>query len=323
MPDQALEAVTDPTARFEAILKASEVAENPPETADEPESSADDSDAQEGAEVETDAESEDQPAEVEDEATEEGEEVEFEGKTYKVPKELKGALLKNADYTRKTQEVAERRRQLEEREAYLAAVEQVRSEAFDKAAELRSIDATLKQFEQIDWNAVADQDATQFLKLDRQYRQVQAKRQELVGELQAIQGHIQQQEQARVRKLLEDGQKELTRRIPGFNAETSKKLLTDARSYGFEESELRAVIDPRMVHVLHDAIKYRELQDGKTAAQKKVVQAKPMQAAARTSTTQQVKTQEKQLMDRLKKTGSGDVATEILRRRLEASQRKR
>ena len=41
---------------------------------------------------------------------EDDEEVEYEGKTYKVPKELKGALMKNADYTQKTQEVAEQRK---------------------------------------------------------------------------------------------------------------------------------------------------------------------------------------------------------------------
>ena len=37
------------------------------------------------------------------------EEVEHEGQKYRIPKALKSALMMNADYTRKTQEVAEQR----------------------------------------------------------------------------------------------------------------------------------------------------------------------------------------------------------------------
>jgi hypothetical protein len=41
---------------------------------------------------------------------EDGEEIEHEGRKYLVPKALKPLLLMQADYTRKTQEVAEQRR---------------------------------------------------------------------------------------------------------------------------------------------------------------------------------------------------------------------
>jgi hypothetical protein len=40
-------------------------------------------------------------------------EVEYDGKTYLLPLELKDALLRQADYTRKAQEVAESRRRLQ------------------------------------------------------------------------------------------------------------------------------------------------------------------------------------------------------------------
>ena len=48
------------------------------------------------------------------------EEVEHEGKKYQIPKPLKGALLMQADYTRKTQEVAEQRRAVEEQQRQYA-----------------------------------------------------------------------------------------------------------------------------------------------------------------------------------------------------------
>src|SRR5947199_238059 len=47
-----------------------------------------------------------------DEAPEEAE-VEYGGKTYTLPAELKDALLRQADYTRKTQEVAQGRKALD------------------------------------------------------------------------------------------------------------------------------------------------------------------------------------------------------------------
>jgi hypothetical protein len=44
-------------------------------------------------------------------------EVEYEGKTYCLPPELRDALLRQADYTRKTQEVAQARKALEAEKA--------------------------------------------------------------------------------------------------------------------------------------------------------------------------------------------------------------
>ena len=48
-----------------------------------------------------------------DDSTPEELEVEFEGKTYKVSPEIKDALLRQADYTKKTMEVAEQRKAYE------------------------------------------------------------------------------------------------------------------------------------------------------------------------------------------------------------------
>jgi hypothetical protein len=48
-----------------------------------------------------------------DDEDDDGEEVEWEGNQYRLPKGIKDALLRQADYTRKTQEVAETRREAE------------------------------------------------------------------------------------------------------------------------------------------------------------------------------------------------------------------
>jgi hypothetical protein len=53
-------------------------------------------------------------------AAEELDDVEHQGKTYKIPKALKGALLLQDDYARKVQELDEQRRSHEEQARQLA-----------------------------------------------------------------------------------------------------------------------------------------------------------------------------------------------------------
>lgn len=78
-------------------------------------------------------------------------EVEYEGETYEVPRALKDALLRQADYTRKTMELADQRRALA---ADRAGVEQDRAmtfEEFQASARLREIAGQLQDFAQHDW----------------------------------------------------------------------------------------------------------------------------------------------------------------------------
>ena len=56
-----------------------------------------------------DGEQSDEPAPVDEDA----EEAEYDGKKFTGPKGIKEAILRQADYTRKTQEVAEQRKQVE------------------------------------------------------------------------------------------------------------------------------------------------------------------------------------------------------------------
>ena len=110
--------------------------------------------------------------------------VEIDGKSYKVPKELKDAVLMHKDYTQKTQKVAEDRRAVEERAQALQQREQVMAQTFDKAVEFREVQNRLAQFEQIDWQGLAEQDPVQAQKLHFQYTQLQRDAQLKWGALQ-------------------------------------------------------------------------------------------------------------------------------------------
>lgn len=76
------------------------------------------------------------------------EEIEFEGEKIKVPKKIKEGLLRQADYTRKTQETAELRKSLESR---LESAGTVHKDYVNALADVKACDAQLKRYENVDW----------------------------------------------------------------------------------------------------------------------------------------------------------------------------
>lgn len=201
------------------------------------------------------------------------EEIDFEGKTYKVPKELKGALLRQADYTQKTQEVAEQRKQVEQRAQALQQQEQLFAQSFDKRVELATLQKQLSQYEQLDWQELADNDPAQATKLNIAYQQLQRQAGMKYQELQQAQAQNEQLTQQQRQQMLVQAQSDLKARIPDFTSQTAEKIKTAARDYGISDKELNEVIDPRFVHVLHDAMQWRALQAAKPKAMQKVAEA--------------------------------------------------
>lgn len=228
---------------------------------------------------------EEQPEEGDD-----AEEVEFEGKAYKVPKELKDALLRQSDYTKKTQEVAEQRRALEEKAQLFEVQQRLMAQTFDKQVELRELQNRLSQFEKLDWQSLVDTDPVQATKLNLAYQQLQQEAARKTQELHQAQANAEQLTAAQRQQMLVEAQKELKQRLPSFTAETAEKIKTAARQYGLSDQELNQVIDPRYVHILHDAMQWQALQQAKPKAMQKVAEApkvvKPAAAQPKPRTNQ-------------------------------------
>jgi len=85
-------------------------------------------------------------------------EVEYEGQNYRLPPALKDALLRQADYTRKTQEVAEGRKALDTaRAAHQRGCETVRAHLQD-AARIVALNDQVAQHDRIDCGTLQAQD---------------------------------------------------------------------------------------------------------------------------------------------------------------------
>lgn len=180
------------------------------------------------------------------------EEVEHEGQKYRIPKALKSALMMNADYTRKTQEVAELRRAAEaERTQYQRAS----AEHVQALAAVHSIDQQLGQFQQVNWQQLSDEDPIQAQKLWMQYTQLKDSRQQIAGQVQQMEQQRAFETQQATAKRIEEGQAILKRDIPNWGPETARQINDfAAKEFGFQPQELAQVTDPRVVKILHAAM---------------------------------------------------------------------
>ncbi len=237
----------------------------------------------------------------EPEAEDDGELVEIEGKSYRVPKELKDMVLMHKDYTQKTQAVAEQRRAVEERAQALEQREQALGASFEKAVEFREVQNKLAQFEALDWNALVDADPVQAQKLTIAYQQLQREAQAKYAELQQTQAQVQQLTEHQRQQMLAEAEQDLRARLPDFGPQTAEQIRKTAQEhYGLKAEALDGLIDARHVHILHDAMKWRELQAKQPQAMRKVAEAAP---AIKPQAAQQKPRTNQAAYDRLKKNG--------------------
>lgn len=294
--------------------------EEPEEQSDEPEDEAP------AAESEPTAESE-SPEVVTDQAAEEFEEVEYDGKPVKLPPKIAEVVKKaeslQADYTRKTQEVAEQRRAIEDKQHYIAAKELILQSAFKEAAEVESIQSQLAQFDQLDWNSLVIEDAQKALQLNFARQQLQSKLATKQGELQKTIEKAQAAKAQHDRQQMELGKAELARRVGKISDADRAATWQQALTLGFSESELASATDPRLMHALYKAAKFDAMQAAtQTALTKKVPQAKPMTTPASRASTTQAEASREALEKRLHKSGKQEDAVALLMARYEMKRKR-
>lgn len=194
------------------------------------------------------------------------EEIDHEGEKYKVPKKLKDAFLRQADYTVKTQTLAEERRAFEAAQQQFVQRQQFQSQHIERIAEVKAIDHRLEQFSKLDWNALTDADPVQAMKLDREMRALQATRGQHVAAITQAQEQAALQTSQATARSLQEARETLAREIQGYGTpELTKALSETAKGLGFKPEELANVNDPRAVKMLHKAYLYDKLVAEKKA----------------------------------------------------------
>lgn len=228
-----------------------------------------------------------QASETESEAQPEFVEVEFDGKAYQVPPELKDALLRQSDYTRKTTEAAERQRALEQKELQIRAHEAERAFHASVKDDIKAIDKLDYQIEQ--WKAVdvTGMSSEELWKVSRQVDQLKEKRAELTQGLnskwQGFQGEQRRlAEEARAKAL-----DHVSKAIKGWGPDAAKSIRDYAVTEGYTQTELEGLSDPRLVKTLWKAQQFDKLQS--QALQGKVKTVPTVKPGSSNPMPQQVK----------------------------------
>ena len=213
-------------------------------------------------EVETD----DQQLETE----EEEEEIDLDDDLkLKLPKsqaeKLRLAALRQQDYTRKTQELAEARKAFEAERQSLASAD---GEELTARANIALIDRQIAQYANVNWSQAFDQDPFEAQKAFAQYQLLQQGKQQAQEFLDRTSRERTERQQQETAKRIQEGAAELQRDIPGWSPELSAKLQDyGAKTFGLTKDDFDSVTDPRAVKLLHAAYQWHQHEQGQKKAQ--------------------------------------------------------
>ena len=251
-------------------------------------------------------------APVEDDA----EEFEVDGETYRLPKTLKSKVaewregqLRQDDYTRKTQELAEMRKQV----AMIAEAAQQRDQfeasIKNERAEMERIKSQLEGFKNLDWNAL---DADVLNRVAVQRSLLQDKLRELEGTVGQKADQFRRWNEGKRREVIQQGQRYLQQTIKGWGKEAVQEVSHAAQAVGYTAEELETVYDARFVRLAHKAAQYDKLMSQKEQAVGRVAKAPPVVKPGVGSGQGAAKVEKyKSAREQLRKSGSLDDAARL------------
>jgi hypothetical protein len=185
---------------------------------------------------------------------------------------------READYTKKTQTLAEQRKQVESERV---AIEQAKQERDQYQQRLAAIESALRQAPQENLELLKETDpigyAVKVAERTERERQIQA-----LGAERARIAEQQQAEQSQhLSQFLAVEAQKLAEAIPEYaDAEKGVQVKKDIREYakkiGWSDEELASVYDSRAVLTLYRAMQYEKLMSNKAGVTKKVAEAPKM-----------------------------------------------
>lgn len=253
---------------------------------------------------------EEQTADVQAEAEPAPEDVfEYEaddGSVLKLPAAVKEGVLRQKDYTQKAMQVAEMRKQAEDRLQFAEAREQITTAVLGEVTELRSLEAELKQYQNADWAALYDANPGQALRFQQTMRDLEGK---VATKKQEIQGKVQHMQQATNKHSENQWQMAETaaRGIIGtITAAENRAMAHTVQALGITPQEFKSrFADPRIIALTHKAAKWDALQAGKPKAVEAANKAPPVVKPGVSTGNNAAVSKEKALRQRLK--SSGDI----------------
>ena len=313
----------------EALLKMTEPEGETPETEEATPTEEEESQpVAEDESFEEETEEEEEPEGEEESEETDGEEEELYAVTVNGEEvavsldELLSGYSRQSDYTRKTQEIATDRKEMETlQQQYNSEVAKIQHERQQYMDTLTNIIANqggeLEKFANVDWDTLRETDPIEYVTTREQYREAQEKVQGLQHE-QARAAQIQQAQNNQAQhQMLQVEKGKLVEALPEWGdpdkqKELSSKLQSYAKDQGFSAEELNSLIDHRSVLVLLKAQKYDQLQNSDVKSKKLKNKPKVIRSGTGTTSKGTSKSKRAAKMKRLQSSGHVDDAVSIL-----------
>ena len=295
-----------------------EIKQNSPEPTKEESSTEDQPEEQE---ISEETESEEEEVSEQDVSQEE-EQIETQEKqdsTYKVKvagqefevtlDELRNGYSRDADYRQKTEELSHQRKQFQ------SESEKQRQDYSQKLNDLNQRLSVAQQdlnaeINSADLDKLYDEDPTEAARVERKLK----KKQDALN--QSIQ-KTQAEQKQQFETFLQDQQKKLVSKMPEFSdpakASTLKaNMKSTLNNYGFNDQEVAQVYDHRIVMLVNDAMKYRNMQNSKPNIAKKITKpSKPFSSGVKQGKSEANLKLRREKLSRLKKSGSMKAAQDV------------
>jgi hypothetical protein len=296
----------------QAELDETQPAEESEEDSTAAASEEDDSGVEDALEEETSEEQSGEEEESEEQEQPQTFTVKVDGKEVAVTlDELQKGYSRTQDYTRKTQQIAEVRKQVE------AETQAVRAERGQYAQLLGALQAQLQASEpQVDLDRLYNEDPIEWVRQKEVLRERQEKAYAIQAEQQRLIQLSQQEQQQSMQQHLESQKDALLAALPEWKDPKKAKLekamlIESAKSAGFSDEDLKSVYDHRLVLLLRKAALFDQMVS-KRQGIKPVVNngprpAKPGAAGRVSTTTDSVRAKQ-----RLAKTGRIDDAASAI-----------
>ena len=317
------------TEAQEALLSLLEPEEDKPETEEAKPTEEEESqpvEEDESFEEESEEEAEEESEEESEETDGEEEElyaVTVNGEEVAVSlDELLSGYSRQSDYTRKTQEVANDRKEMEAlQQQYNSEVQQIQQERQQYMEALTNIIAgqgsELEKFANINWDELRETDPIEYVTTRERYRETQEKIQSMQHQ-QAQTAQVQQAQMNQARhEMLKVERGKLVEALPewdepGTQKELANTLQSYAKTQGFTQEELTELIDHRSILVLLKAHKYDQLQNSDVKSKKLKNKPKVIRSGTGTTSKGTSKSKRAAKMKRLQSSGHVDDAVSIL-----------
>jgi hypothetical protein len=312
IPDSAEAGDNDIIARLTAVLESpQEEQTETPEEEQEVVEEATDEVIDESQEVEEETEESEEVEDLTDETEEESEDepdvitegtIEVDGEKLSVD-EIKLGYMRQADYTKKTQAVAEQRK---------AAEEQTANYESTLSALLTASGADLSRFDNVDWEQAAVQNPDQYKQAKAMYEQTKQTHDFIRAQANEHQQRSQAQQQAAMKENAKESLTVLKSTIPNWNNDLYYSIGEYATgSLGVTTEEFNEVHDHRMITALYKAMQFDR---AKTETQKKVKATPKKTLSGKKAEPKDLgkKDNYRKARDRLKKSGSMEDAVQAL-----------